>query len=27
VILGPPAASSAERLFQTTLCTVARLQD
>ena len=26
VILGPPAASSAERLFQTTLCTVARLQ-
>jgi hypothetical protein len=27
VILGPPAASSEERLFQTTLCTVARLQD
>jgi len=26
VILGPPAASSEERLFQTTLCTVARLQ-
>ena len=27
VVLGPPAASSEARLFQTTLCTVARLQD